>query len=188
MTSGAAGSDTPALRADLLPDLSTLRLSVKQVPSATDVTFEVALINSGRDSVQTTTNPLFMDRTMAPIGDRGRDAEVEFRLEDAQGRLVPVQCLFGPRNGYRADKSLLAPGQTQTFSFSLLHRCYSLVPGERLSLSASYANLPGDETQPAIGLPVVRAPDPISVVVPLGWPEDDATKYGYASDRPTRSR
>lgn len=183
-TSASVLSGTRPLASDPLPDLSTLRLAMKQVPSGTDVTFEFTLTNTGREPVQITTNPRFRDRTMAPVGDRGRDTEVEFRIEDQQGRLVPAQCLFSSAwRGYRAETVLLSPGQNRSFSFSLMQKCYSLVSGERLSVSASYANLFDDEARAARGVPVVRAPASFGVVVPPGWPVDQATQQGYASDR-----
>ena len=102
-------------------------------------------------------------------------------IEDARGRLVPVQCISCPIRIYQPEKLLLPPRQSQSFSVSLTHGCYSLVPGERLSFIATYANLRDDEPIPSREVPVVRAPGWINITVPLGWPDDDAAEQGVAS-------
>ena len=188
MASGSSASGTPAgattrpdagaIASDPLPDLSTLRLAVKQVASVRVVNIELTLTNVGSRPVEITANPQFENRP----SDGFREGEVEFRLEDARGRSVPVQCIMCRMRAYEAERSLLAPGQSATLYLSLTPGCYSLVPGERLSFEASYANLYGRVSVPVREVPIVHTSGWSNITVPLDWPDGAAARQGVAAD------
>jgi hypothetical protein len=185
-----AATDPTAANLDLpppesLPDLSAVRLGLKQVPSNSDVILEFALTNVGHLPVTITSNPGFGLRSF----DGGREDEFELQLLDARGRWVPFRCTDCRLAMHQAEVAALQPGQTRTYSFSLMPACYSLVPGERLSFIATYANLfERDPRRRLKDVPVVHAASWIEIVVPAGWADRGAAQQGVAAPNATPTR
>jgi hypothetical protein len=185
-----AAADPTAADLDLpppepLPDLSAVRLGLKQVSSDSDVIFEFALTNVGRLPVTITDNPGFGLRSF----DGGREDEFAFQLLDARGRWIPSQCTDCRLAMHQAEVAALQPGQTRKFSFSLMPGCYSLVPGEHLSFIATYANLfERDPRRHPKDVQVVQPPGWIEIVVPARWPDRGAAQPGVAADGAARRR
>ena len=168
----AAPQDVEGPATESVPDVSALRLDIKQVASPTEVAFELRLTNGGPVPIKITTNPHFGHRTFAGH----REGEFEIQLDDARGRSIPFQCIVDRLGTYQSDEALLQSAQTHVFTFSLDHGCYDLVPGEKLSFIATYASRFWGGAQGARGLPDVQPPDWVKVVVPDGWSNGGAAQ------------
>jgi hypothetical protein len=164
--SDALAFDSPS---EALPDLSRIHLELQQGPSVDEVVVWVTLRNDGPNPTKITMNPRFDNRTF----DDDRGAEVLIQVEDARGRLLVDRCLRCMGRPFEADIRELPSGESARFSYRFEHGCYSLVPGERLSFIATYANLFAARLKhtTAQRIPVVQARAWLTVTVPEKWPD-----------------
>lgn len=139
---------------------------MRQVAADDDVTIELKLTNLGPGDVRITANPRFGHRTL----ESARRAEVEFQLVDSRGRLILDGCTdCGGRQD--PEKVVLPAANSRVFTLSLDPNCYNLIPGERLSFIATYANIFASMVfREDVGtLPDVQPSGWLEVVVPSGW-------------------
>jgi hypothetical protein len=159
-----------------LPNLSGLRLTLKQGASGTNVILEFTLANAGSTPVKITNNPRFGHRTFGGH----REDEFEIQLIDRRGRWIPYRCTDCRLGLFQAEEALLQPGEVRTFSLSLMPGCYSFAPGERLSFIATFANIFEEDTTTTRIFPEVQPSGWIDIVVPLGWQDEEAAQQGVA--------
>jgi hypothetical protein len=151
-----------------------LTLKLEQLPSANELVVKFTLTNTTKEqSFFVHSRPDFEHHVGSD-----RMADVSILVVDMHNREVRSQCTAMPRGFSPSDFGPLSPGRSLEFAYTFNPNCYSLVPGEALSMLASYMSaVDWPDAQPgtvAIDEPVYTALRN-KIIVPSGW-KDTVTR------------
>jgi hypothetical protein len=167
----------PQCEAALLADLKErgaraegLSLRLEQVPSPTELVIKMTLANP-------TSTVSFWVNARASLSNadgchsRVRTEEIQFIANDVNHRLVRYGCSDLRAGNKPTDFKVLGPGEKLEFVHTLDPDCYTLVPGETLSIGATYMSL---DSWPGARDGAFLPTKPVwsgwqEVIVPPGW-------------------